>query len=180
MAERRLEMRRIAEVVPQTLKWEQPSALKLRYELRTGGDELAATLHFKSSFGSFATAESADGCWTFKRIGFFQTKATIRACGSDNDIAIFKNNTWSGGGTLELPDGRTFRASTNFWQTRFGFETESGEKLIEFQQRGLLHLSVTVDIHPSAVRMAELPLMVTFGCYLIVMMDMDSAVCAVV
>ena len=171
-------MRRIADLVGQSLKWGQPSALKMEYELCTGDGELTATLHFRSSFGSFATAESADGCWTFKRIGFFQTKVTIRACGSGEDIAIFKNNTWSGGGTLKLADGRTFQAATNFWQTKFGFETESGEKLIEFQKSGLLHLSVTVETQPSALSTAELPLMVTLGCYLVVMMDMDAAIAA--
>jgi len=171
-------MRTIAELVGQSLKWEQPSALKLEYELRPGGGELAATLHFRSSFGSFATAESADGCWTFKRIGFFQTKVTIRPCGSDDDVAIFKNNTWSGGGTLEVADGRTFKATNNFWQTRLGFETESGEKLIGFEKSGLLHLSATVEVQPSAISMTELPLMVTLGFYLIVMMNMDAAISA--
>lgn len=171
-------MRRIAKLVGQSLKWEQPSALKMKYELRTDGGELAATLHFRNSFGSFATAESADGCWTFKRIGFFQTKVTIRPCGSDNDIGIFKNNTCSGGGALELADGQTFRAANNFWQTKFGFETESGQKLIAFEKSGLIHLSATVEIQPSAVSMAELPLMVTLGCYLIVMMNMDAAIAA--
>ena len=171
-------MRRIADLVGQSLKWEQPSALKMNYELRTGDGELAALLHFRSSFGSFATAESADDCWTFKRIGFFQTKVTIRACGSDHDIAIFKNNTWSGGGTLQLADGGTFQAATNFWQTKFAFETESGEKLIGFEKGGLLHLSATVEIQPNAVSRAELPLMVTLGCYLIVMMNMDDAIAA--
>lgn len=171
-------MRRIAELVGQPLKWEQPSALKMEYELRTEGGEPAATLRFRSSFGSFATAEGADVCWTFKRIGFFRTQVTIRACGSDDDIAIFKNNTWTSGGALELADGRKFQATTNFWQTKFGFETESGEKLIEFEQSGLLRLSVTVEIHPNAVTMAELPLMVTLGCYLIVMMNTDAATVA--
>lgn len=52
-------MRRIAELVGQSLKWEQPSALKMNYELRTGDGELAALLHFRSSLGSFATAETA-------------------------------------------------------------------------------------------------------------------------
>ena len=44
----------------------------MEYELRAG-DMLAATLRFRSSFGSFATAEDGDGCWTFKRVGFWQT-----------------------------------------------------------------------------------------------------------
>ncbi|HEY0722558.1 MAG TPA: hypothetical protein VGD41_00915, partial [Pyrinomonadaceae bacterium] len=65
-------MRKIADVVGQELEWVQPSVFKMQYELRAG-DELAATLRFRSSFGSLATGESADGCWTFKRIGFWQT-----------------------------------------------------------------------------------------------------------
>lgn len=147
----------------------------MQYELRAGG-ELAATLRFRSSFGSFATGESADGCWTFKRVGFWQTKATVRLCGADADIAVFKNNTWSGGGTLELSDGRKFPATTSFWQTKFGFETELGERLIEFKRGGLVHLSATVEIEPSAVRMPELPWMVMLGWYLTVMMHMDASV----
>lgn len=179
-------MRRIAELTrqavkweqPGVLKWDQPSVLKMWYELRTPEGEPAATLHFRSSFGSFATAESGDGCWTFKRTGFFRTKVTIRACDSDVDIAIFKNNTWSGGGTLELADGRTFQAATNFWQTKFAFQTEAGEKLIEFQKGGLLHLSARVEIQPGVCSNAELPLMVTLGFYLIVMMNMDAVAAA--
>ena len=170
-------MRRIAELSGQSLNWEQPSALKMHYELRAGS-EVVSTLRFRSSFGSFATAESEDDCWTIKRVGFWQTKVTIRSCNSGDDIASFRNNTWSGGGTLELADGRTFPATTNFWQTKFGFETDSGEKLIQFESSGLLHLSVTVEIHPSAIKMRELPLMVLLGCYLIVMMKMDASTAA--
>jgi hypothetical protein len=90
---------------------------------------------------------------------------TVRPCGTDDDIAIFKNNTWSGGGTLELSSERTFRATTNCWQSKFAFETEAGEKLIEFETGGLLHLSATVGIQPSIITMTELPLMVTLALY---------------
>ena len=53
----------------QTLKWLQPNWLKMEYELHAG-EEVVATLRFRSSFGTLATAQSADGCWTFKRVGF--------------------------------------------------------------------------------------------------------------
>src|SRR5512146_2113843 len=106
-------MKKIHELIGRELKWTQPSAMKMEYELHAG-DEVAATLHFRSSFGSFATATSADGSWTFKRVGFWQTQVTIRASGAATNLAIFKNNTWSGGGTLELPDGRKYPANTNF------------------------------------------------------------------
>lgn len=167
-------MEKIGELTGQELKWVQPNALKMTYELRSGG-EVAATLRFRSSFGSFATGESADGCWTFKRVGFWQTKATIRPCGADTDMAVFKKNTWSGGGSLEFPDGRTLPATTNFWQTAFGFNTESGETLIEFKSGGLLHLSADVAIRPAAVGMPELPWVLLLGWYLTVMMHVDAA-----
>jgi hypothetical protein len=172
-------MKRIAELFGQQLKWVQPSALKMQYEFELrSGDELAATLRFRSSFGSFATGESADGCWTFKRVGFWQTRATVRVCDADADIATFKNNTWSGGGTLGLPDGRKFLATTNFWQSKFEFQDESGGTLIQFASSGLINLSGTVEIQPMAVSMPELPWIVMFGWYLTVMMHMDSAVVA--
>ena len=167
-------MKKIAGEIGRELKWVQPSAWKMEYELRAD-DELIATLRFRSSFGSFATAESADGCWTFKRIGFWQTKATIRACGSDAEIGIFKNNTWSGGGTLELSDGRKLPASTNGWRTTFEFKSEAGETLVRFKCGGIVHLSATVEIQPDAAGLPELPLIVMLGWYLTVMMYMDAA-----
>jgi len=172
-------MTRVADLSGQWLKWEQPSALKMKYELHTGEGEVVANLRFKSSFGSFATADSEDGCWTFKRVGFWRTRVTVRVCGSDDDIAIFKNNTWSGGGTLELSNAQTFRATTNSWQTKFRFETEAGETLIQFETSGLLHLTATVQIQPTSAKVAELPLMVMLGFYLIVMMHIDATTAAV-
>jgi hypothetical protein len=172
-------VKKIAEMIGQELKWVQPSAWKMEYELRAG-NELMATLRFRSSFGSFATAESADGCWTFKRVGFWQTRVTIRGCGSDMDIATFKNDTWSGGGTLELPDSRKILASTNFWQTNFEFKTEAEETLVRFKTGGLVHFSAIVEIQPSAAGVPELPWMVMFGWYFAVMMYMDAAAVVVV
>lgn len=172
-------MKRIADLVQHRLKWVQPSALKMNYELHAD-DELAATLRFRSSWGSLATAESADGCWTFKRVGFWQTKATIRASGSDQELAVFKNNTWAGGGTLELANSRKYPATSNFWQTQYEFQTEQGTPLIRFKCGGLTHLSSEVDILPSAFAMPELPWMVLFGFYLVVGMTMDAAAAVVV
>jgi hypothetical protein len=166
-------MKEIAEVIGRELEWVQPSAWKMAYELRAG-DELIATLRFRSSFGSFATAESADGCWTFKRVGFWQTRVTIRGCGSETERAMFRNNTWSGGGTLELPDGRKILANTNFWQTNFELMPEGGAALVRFKIGGLMHLSAKVEIQPDIAGVPELPWLVMFGWYLVVMMHMDT------
>jgi len=167
-------MMKLTQLIGHKLKWVQPHALKMEYELRDG-DMIAATLRFRSSFGSFATAESADGTWTFKRVGFWQTKATVRASGAEADLAVFKNNTWSGGGTLELPDGRNYPANTNFWATQYEFKTETGEALVSYRKiSGMLHMSSETEIHPFAKNVAEMPWMVMLGWYLTVMMYMDS------
>jgi len=171
-------MMKLAELVGHELKWIQPHTLQMEYELRAG-DMLAATLRFRSSFGSFATATSADGSWTFKRVGFWQPKVTIRSSGTETDLAFFKNNTWSGGGTLELPDGRKYPANTNFWQTQYGFTTEMGESLISYKKiGGVLHMSSATEIHPIAKNIPELPWMVMLGWYLTVMLHMDTAAAA--
>lgn len=167
-------MDKLVDLIDRELKWTQPAALKMQYELHAG-EELAARLAFRSSFGSFAMGQSADGCWTFKRAGFFQTRVTIRVCNEETDIAVFRNNTWSGGGSLELRGGRKLLATTNLWQTNLEFKTESGETLIRFKSGGVIHLSALVEIQPTAAGLTELPLLVMLGWYLIVMMHMDSA-----
>lgn len=168
-------MLKLAEWSGQPLKWIQPHAMNMEYELRSG-DAVAAALNFRSAWGSLATATSGDGTWTFKRVGFWQTRVTVRAENSDRDLAVFRNATWSGGGTLELPDGRKFLANTNFWSTRYEFKTEAGEPLISFVKiGGLLHMSAEVEIHPAAFQIPETTWMVMLGWYLAVMMFMDSA-----
>jgi len=171
-------MTKMIELIGYDLQWIQPSAFKMEYELQAG-DAVVATLNFRSSFGSFATASNAEGSWTFKRIGFWQSKASVRLSGSDSDLAVFRNNTWSGGGALEFPDGREYPANTNFWATQYEFKTKAGEPLISYKKiGGMLHMSSGVEIHPLAKNIPELSWMVPFGWYLTVMMYMDSAASA--
>ncbi len=167
----------LKELVGKELIWTQPKALKMEYELRSGA-ELVGRLRFRSSLGSFATAECAEGCWTFKRVGFWQTHATVRECGSETDLAVFRNDTWSSGGALELPGGRKYPATSNFWATEYEFQTEDGVALIRYKIHGVLHLSSQVEILPPASGLDEMPWMVLFGWYLVIMMYQDSAAAA--
>jgi hypothetical protein len=172
-------MKRMSEIGSLPLEWIQPKALQEAYELRTG-DELVATLKFRSAFGTLARAECHDGCWTFKRVGFWQNKATVRACDGANDLAVFINNTWNDGGTLEFPDGRKFKATTNAWMTRLEFQTETEQPLLRFKYHGIFRLSATVEVLPEASSFAELPLLVLFGWYLAVMLYHDSSAAATI
>lgn len=168
-------MRRpLLEFVNRDLEWSQPNALKREYELRAG-DEIAATLRFRSAFGSLAVAACADGSWSFKRVGFLHPRVTVREEGSETDLAVFKNKTWSRGGTLEFPDGRHVKAATNFWQTRFTLETEHEHVLIEYKTRGVVRLAGGMTVSREGAAMKELPFLVTLGWYLVVMLHEESA-----
>ena len=157
------------------LTWTQPAALRREFVLRDGEDEVA-TLHFRSALGSFATAETGDGSWTFKRVGFWAPRATVCVAGSDTEIASFKNNTWTGGGTLTMADGRSLRANTNFWMSTFEFVSEAEEPLVRFRKvGGLFHLSSNVEVLPPSVAFRELPWLVVLGWYLTILMRDDAA-----
>ena len=171
-------MQRIANYAQQEMKWEQPNAFKEQYELRVGEETIAA-LRWRSMWGSLATAESADGCWSFKRVGFFSTRVTVRVCDSEQDIAVYHPNTWSQGGTIELPDGRKYKASTNFWMSKVEISDETEETIIRYHIGGFFRQSAVVEVLPTALRLPELPMMVMLGWYLIILMHQDSATVAV-
>ena len=92
----------ISTVADQELLWIQPAARKREHELRAG-DVVVATLRFQRR--TLADAESGGERWTFKRQGFWNPRVTVRVAGSEADIATFQPR-WTGGGTLELADGR--------------------------------------------------------------------------
>ncbi len=166
-------MQHILQAAARGLRWTQ-SIGGLHGELHAG-DTLVAHLERRSIFGTLATGESADGCWTFKRVGFLQARATIRACTGDTDIGLFRDNTWKSGGTLELTSGSHYRVTSNFWSTRLEFLRDEDAPFVTFNMSGVLKRSADVVLHPVAMRHPDTPLLVLFGWYLVVMLDGDGA-----
>jgi len=172
-------MRHLADVVHSELHWKQPRLFDSNYEL-AAGDEVVATLSFRSTFGSLATAQSGDGSWTFKRVGFLETRATVREEGAQNDLAVFEHATWSGGGTLTIAGGPAIQVTTNFWQSRIEFQLEDSTVLFRYRTEGFMRHEAGLEIEPAGARMPELPWMLGFGWYLVVMMHHDAASTAVI
>jgi len=172
-------MQRLAEVIHRDLRWVQPRVLGRDWELRCG-DERVATLALRSAFGSFATAASADGSWTFKRVGFWQRRATVRVEGGVDDLAVFEHDTWNSGGTLVLAGGRSLRVTTNLWQSKIEFLAEGDVALFRYLTEGFLRQESQLEVMPSLERMPEAPWLILFGWYLVVMMHQDSSAAAVV
>jgi len=168
-------MIKLREAIGTELQWVQPHAFKREFELRSG-ESTIATLAFRSAFGSLATAQTDEGSWTFKRVGFWRSHVTVREAGRETDLAVFRNNTWSAGGALEFANGRVFRANSNFWQTAYQFTNANDEPLVRFTRvAGMFHFSCEVRVEPAGARLAELPWLISLGLYLIVKMRDDAA-----
>ena len=165
----------------------QPKATHQYFELRTQTD-LYGTLNFPKSAGSFAEAESADGKWTLKRVGFFHTKITVRNSGEENDIAVFTPNMMVSSGSLMFADGKKFQwHSSNFWATKFEFKDETGETIVTFRSgveepklKDWFKTQARVEISCTEQNPREISLLALLGWYLIIVLQMDTATGAVV
>jgi hypothetical protein len=167
-------MRSLRERTGSELQWTQPSAMHMDYELKDG-DDVVLTLKFRSLTGSHATLEGPDGCWTFKRVGYFRPRVTIRRCNEEKELGVFRNNTWANGGALELPDGRRFEANSNFWMTGYEFKSEAGDTLVAYRSiGGVFHASSRVEFDAAARSLPELPWLVGLGWYLVILMQLDA------
>jgi hypothetical protein len=155
--------------------WSRVKGKGPMFELRAS-DEPAARLRWIKRWGSLAEAEVAEGRWTFKRAGFLRPRVTVRREGSEVDAAVHEPG-WSGNGTLTLAGGRTLRwVSTSFWGSHWEFRDPGDSPLVHFHVKsGLRVMGAAVTVHAAARRMPELPLLLTLGFYLIVLMVNDAA-----
>ncbi|HNQ78283.1 MAG TPA: hypothetical protein PK747_04690 [Acidobacteriota bacterium] len=177
-------MNKIEQATGAELRFVEPKAFKESFELRSGPG-LMGKLIFGSSMGTLATAETASGIWTFKRVGFLDPRVTIRVAGKEEDIAVFAPRFW-GGGNLELRDGRGFKwRSINFWSTRWGFTDRREMPVVDFIPgnaepglSGIFKHEAEVKVDGSAWSLPELPLLIMAGWYLMVLQYRDSAAVA--
>jgi hypothetical protein len=155
----------------------QPT-LKRSFELRAG-DNLFATLKFRTAIGSLATAESAVGTWTFKRVGFFKPQVTVRVKGYEQNLAVYRLKWGSAEGVLEFADGETYVWKlANFWATRYQIVDAEGNPLISYTSKidnasDLLKDQARIEIAPETRDKDKLALLLLTGWYLIVLQQED-------
>jgi hypothetical protein len=157
-------------------KWQQPEALKRFHRMTVNGEE-AATLRFVKNWGgSLATAEYAQGIWTFKRSGFLSPRITVREPGGQSDLAVFIPK-WTGGGELRLSSGRNFALkSLNFWGGDWAFEDGRDVPVLTLHgPHGFLKNSGEITINSAAAGPAELALLAVLIWYIRLLMDEDAA-----
>jgi len=163
------------------MEWVQPKALERYFELRAGEDHLA-TLAFRSAFGSLANADTADGSWTFKRVGFFNPRITVRSAGSEVDLAVYQPKFW-GDGVLKFQDGPSYSWNpANFWATEWAFKDKSGNSILVLKSgieksklSDAFKTQATVEIQPVLTPRQWLPLLASLGMYLLLLRQEETA-----
>jgi hypothetical protein len=167
-------MKTIQSVVDHELTLAQKTVFKSEYELRWGG-ELVATLRFPKMLSTMGLAESGDGSWTFERVGFWKPQTLAKPKGSEDVLGRFTESAWKGGGVLQLTGGKRYLLRRSIWKGTAEFQTEAGESLLQFQNRGAFRVSTTLRIQRRALQVPELPWIVLLGFYLGVMARQDAA-----
>ena len=167
------------------LYWAQPKTFERRFVLHTGEHELG-WLEFRSALGSLALAEAAQGSWTFKRVGFFNPRVSVRLPDSESDLALFTPRWISSDGSLEFPGGKSFVwQAANFWASQFCWRHVTGDDLVlfspgseEHKLSDLFKTQAQVIFASAASSLAELPLLVLLGWYLMILHHEDAAAVA--
>jgi hypothetical protein len=114
-------------------------------------------------------AETADGKWSFHRHGFLNPHVLVRDVKTGKQLGRFEA-TMSGGGLLDLADGRHFRLSANTWKAEWRWLATAGDELVIIDFSGYAvdgSPEGYVEIQEKGRESAHLPMLVTFGCYLI-------------
>jgi hypothetical protein len=171
------QMKSLSELGAAELYWIQPT-LKRNYELRAD-DDLFATLIFETAFGSLATAESAEGVWTFKRVGFFRPRVTVREQGAENDLMVYHPEWGSSEGVFEFVNGETYVWKlANFWATQYQIVNTDGDIVISYTSKidvasDLVKDQARVEMGVEARDISKLALLVQIGWYLIILQQED-------
>ena len=128
-----------------------------------------AELLVQGIFGSNAEGKCADGSWKFRRVGMLKNSISVQESSSGKQLAVFKKNFSNSNGTLEFSRGKKYTVKRNNLMTEYDL-LEEKELLISYR-----YPQGTVFIHPAAAKAPEMPLMVNFLGYLVIMQRIDAS-----
>ena len=160
------------------LIWAPARTAKRTYELRVD-DHILATLSQPSAWRQNRVAVSADGRWSFARVGFFRQRLVIADADTGAEVASMSSQDWKRQGTLTMPDGRRYEwRNGSFWGSKWAWLDESGQPVMHFKQFGSFRLQCAVVIEPQAASDPRLTFLAALGWYLMLLAHQDSVVAA--
>ncbi len=122
----------------------------------------------KGAYASIAEGQSGGVSWKFSRSGFLKNNVSI-ADKDGHEIGAFKKK--GPGGFLEVEGGKQFEITRNGLMTQYGLSFGK-QPLILCQ---IVPNHIQVSLTPEAKDCAELPLLVLFLAYLMIMQRVDAS-----
>jgi len=170
--DRRVGGRPLREALLGDLIWRRPSVFSRELILEAGSEELAA-LRWEKWFSFDAIAESADGLWTIgrRRSASLFGDYVVRDPASGDEVAGFKRS-WRGTGVVRFASGAEYPWNREgFWHPRHFWAAEDGRPLISFRSVLGFGRSYEMDVDPPARSLAELPVLVLLGGYVMALIS---------
>ncbi len=162
-------MKTIRELGNKRLTWQPSAEAKASWELRSG-DDVVGTVAWQNptSGGTLVVATSADGRWSFKRVGVLLPRVTVRVAGTDTDVATVTPHL--GRSLVAFADGHAVHfLRKGFWRNEFTLTESNGEPLLAFKEAG-----TRVEIGTGAERRSDASLLALLGCYLLHLYARDA------
>lgn len=160
------------------LEWRQASAFSRTFDLYSG-DSVLAHLEWLKMLGTLAAAATADANWTFKRTGFLTSVVTARVAGSETDVATYVPNWMGTKGQLQV-GGQTLQLKgANFWATQW-ILLDGETPLLQFGSHGVFKAAAEVTVTDAARQRPDLPLLLCFVWYILVLHMEESSTAAIV
>jgi hypothetical protein len=128
-----------------------------------------AILQVQGAFGSKAEGKCADGNWNFRRVGMLKNGISVQEISSGKELAVFKKKSLSNS-ILEFVGGKKVTVKRNALMTEYDLMQDS-EILVSYRHT---QDRPQVYIHPTAANTPELPLIVIFLGYLMIMQRIDA------
>jgi hypothetical protein len=153
------------------LVWSRPGVFRRELRLESGSDVLAV-LRWENLFSFEAVGESADGRWIFGRRHAASLLGTtvVREADTQAELATFTRH-WRGTGTLRFASGAEFKFErSGFWRPVHFWSSSRQPRLVAFQTSYGFRRRYQMEVDPAARGVAELPVLVLLGGYLMVLL----------
>lgn len=153
------------------MAWRRPGLFRRELILEAGSEQLAS-LTWEKWYGFEAAGESADGRWHLRRrrISSVMGACAVLDAGTGAEVATFARN-WRGSGEVRFASGARYAwKPEGFWRRTYSWTTESGARLIGFRARLGFGATYEMTIEPAARSVAELPVLVLLGGYVMAML----------
>lgn len=156
------------------LQFTQPKMGQKKYELRAESGDLIGTLEKPSSWKSNAVVDAPGARLELERKWAWRTgyRIPVTSAGTGDEIAVFKQNTWTHNGTLTFASGSVYHWKSNLWGSKWTWTDAQDEPVLGFQVGGLLKPNASVHFD---IAQPETLVLLFLGWYLYILFVADSS-----